>query len=85
MADALEDAVLGEVRRIFKTDLEREEPVELAQDLLRELHVDSLAAIVIAVGLENRFRVKLSEEDTVGVVTVSDLVKRVADRVRSSA
>ena len=85
MAEALEDAVLAELRRIFATDLEREEPVELSHDLLRELHVDSLAAIVIAVGLENRFRVKLSEEDTVGVVTVDDLVKRVAARVKASA
>lgn len=85
MADALEETVLGEIRRIFKIDLEREEPVELAHDLLRELHVDSLAAIVIAVGLENRFRVKLGEEDTVGVVTVDDLVKRVAARVKAAA
>ena len=85
MAEALEDVVLAEIRRIFQTDLEREAPVEPAHDLLRELHVDSLAAIVIAVGLENRFRVKLTEEDTVGVVTVADLVKRVAARVRASA
>jgi len=83
--EALEDAVLAEIRRIFAAELEREEPVELKHDLLRELHVDSLAAIVIAVGLENRFRVKLTEEDTVGVVTVADLVERVAARVRAAA
>jgi acyl carrier protein len=82
---AEEEAILAEIRRIFATDLERTEPVELTHDLLRELHVDSLAAIVIAVGLENRFRVKLTETDTVGVVTVEDLVKRVAARVRSAA
>jgi len=85
VADALEDAVLAEVRRIFAAELERTEPVEPSHQLLGELHVDSLAAIVIAVGLENRFRVKLSEEDTVGVVTVADLVKRVAARVRSTS
>jgi acyl carrier protein len=85
VGDALEEAVLAEIRRIFATELERTEPVELTHDLLRELHVDSLAAIVIAVGLENRFRVKLSEEDTVGVVTVSDLVKRVTARVKASS
>jgi acyl carrier protein len=85
VADAVEESVLAEIRRIFAAELERTEPVELTHDLLRELHVDSLAAIVIAVGLENRFRVKLSEEDTVGVVTVADLVKRVAARVRASS
>jgi len=45
MADRLEDQVLAEIRRIFKAELEREEPVEPAHDLLRELHVDSLAAV----------------------------------------
>jgi acyl carrier protein len=85
VAEALEDAVLAEIRRIFATDLERQDPVELVHDLPSELHVDSLAAIVIAVGLENRFRVQLTEEDTAGVVTVSDLVERVAARVRASA
>ena len=84
MAEVLEEQVLAEIRRIFKVDLEREEPVEPAHDLLRELHVDSLAAVVLAVGLENRFRVKLTEEDTVGVVTVADLVRRVSARVKAS-
>ena len=85
MADRLEDQVLAEIRRIFKAELEREEPVEPAHDLLRELHVDSLAAVVLAVGLEDRFRVKLTEDDTVGVITVSDLVGRVCTRVREAA
>ena len=84
MAEPLEVQVLSEIRRIFATDLERAEPVELTHELLRELHVDSMAAIVLAVGLEDRFRVKLTEDDTVGVVTVADLVKRVCSRVRES-
>lgn len=83
MADVSVDDVLSELRRIFKVDLERDEPVELTHDLLRELHVDSLGAIVIAVGLENRFRVKLTEEDTQGVVTVADLVGKVAARINA--
>jgi len=84
VAEPLEVQVLSEIRRIFATDLERAEPVELTHELLRELHVDSMAAIVLAVGLEDRFRVKLTEDDTVGVVTVADLVKRVCSRVRES-
>ena len=85
MGEPLEVQVLSEIRRIFAADLERAEPVELTHELLRELHVDSMAAIVLAVGLEDRFRVKLTEEDTVGVVTVADLVKRVCSRVREAA
>jgi acyl carrier protein len=85
VADALEAEVLAEIRRIFAAELEREAPVEREHELLRELQVDSLGAIVLAVGLEDRFRVKLEESDTEGVVTVADLVERVAARVRSDA
>ena len=37
--------------------------------------LDSLGLTVLAVGLENRFRVKLSEEDAAGVRTVADLAR----------
>jgi acyl carrier protein len=84
VADPLEVQVLAEIRRIFASELERAEPVELTHELLRELHVDSMAAIVLAVGLEDRFRIKLNEDDTVGVVTVADLVRRVCARVREA-
>jgi acyl carrier protein len=84
VAEPLEVQVLEEIRRIFANELERAEPVELTHELLRELHVDSMAAIVLAVGLEDRFRIKLSEDDTVGVVTVADLVRRVCARVREA-
>jgi acyl carrier protein len=82
--ELLEVQVLAEIRRIFASELERAEPVELTHELLRELHVDSMAAIVLAVGLEDRFRIKLSEDDTVGVVTVEDLVRRVCARVKEA-
>lgn len=77
--------VLAEVQRIFKDELERDEPVLETHHLLHDLQVDSMAAIVLAVGLENRFRIKLTEADTDGVTTVSDLVERVAGRVRAHA
>ena len=82
MAESLEEKVFQTIQQIFRQSLERESPVELKHDLLKELHVDSLSAIVLAVELENRFRVKLTESDTTEVVTVSDLVRRVAMRVR---
>ena len=84
MAESLEETVFQTIQQIFRQCLERESPVELKHDLLRELHVDSLSAIVLAVELENRFRVKLTESDTTGVVTVKDLVGRVAMRVREA-
>ena len=39
---------------------------------------------MLAVGLEDHFRVRLEAEDTVGVTTVGDLVARVAERVRAT-
>ena len=85
MPDALEAEVLGEIRRIFSAELERDASVERDHDLQRDLCVDSLGAVVLAVGLEDRFRVRLDEDDLNGVVTVGDLVQRVSERVRASA
>ena len=43
-----------------------------------------MGAVVLAVGLEDRFRIKLRDEDAASVVTVSDLVELVA-RIGSPA
>ena len=80
----LESEVIEVIRRIFATELEYPGMVEPGHDLQRDLHVDSLNAVVLAVGLEDHFRVRLAPEDTVGVLTVGDLVARVADRVRNT-
>jgi acyl carrier protein len=80
----LEQEVLDVIRRIFTTELEHKGPVEPAHDLLRDLRVDSLNAVILAVGLEDHFRVRLAQEDTVGVTTVAELVVRVAERVRDT-
>lgn len=81
---ALEQEVLDVIRRIFATDLEYGGAVELVHDLQRDLRVDSLNAVFLAVGLEDYFRVRLTETDTVGVATVAELVRRVAQRVREA-
>lgn len=75
-------AVLAEIRRILSTELEITDPVELHHELARDLRVDSMGAIVLAVGLEDTFRVKLSDEDAGAVVTVGDLVDLVDRRAR---
>ena len=80
----IEDEALDVIRCIFRTELEYAGPVEPAQHLQRDLNVDSLNAVILAVGLEDHFRVRLSQEDTVGVTTVADLVTQVASRVRTS-
>jgi acyl carrier protein len=77
----LEGEVVAEVRRILGEELEWRGAVEPSHDLLKDLQLDSLGLTVLAVGLENRFRVRLSEEDTAGIITVADLAKLVSQRV----
>lgn len=80
-----EAAVLQEIRRIAAEELEWSKPVQPADDLLRDLQLDSLGLTVLAVGLENRFRVRLTEEDSAGILTVRDLMRLVAARTAESA
>jgi len=81
----VEQAVLAEIRRIAAEELEWTRPVQPQDDLLRDLQLDSLGLTVLAVGLENRFRVRLTEEDSAGVLTVADLMRLVATRTAESA
>jgi acyl carrier protein len=76
--------VLEAIRAIVRSELEMERVVGPEDDLLRDLALDSLGLTVLAVGLENRFRVKLSEEDAAGVQTVGDLAKHVAARTEEA-
>ncbi len=79
MADN-ELVVLFEIRRILSQELDWKGPVEPTHHLMRELQLDSLGLTVLAVELENRFRIRLSVEDSVGVSTVGDLMRLVASR-----
>ena len=79
-----QQAVLEEIRRIAAEELEWTRPVQPTDDLLKDLQLDSLGLTVLAVGLENRFRVKLTEEDSAGILTVADLMRLVAARTAAS-
>ncbi len=70
----LRDEILAEIRHIFATQLERPGPVELHHALASDLELDSMGALVLAVGLEDRFRVRLDGADAGVVVSVADLV-----------
>jgi acyl carrier protein len=80
----LEAGVLAEIRRILANELEVTRTAEPDDDLAGDLEVDSLGAVVLAVGLEDRFRIRLSDVDAAAVVTVGDLVRVVCRRVRES-
>lgn len=80
MAPPTEEQVLAEIRRIAAAELEITRPVQSGDGLIEDLRLDSLGLIVLAVGLEDRFRVKLTEEDSAQINTVQDLARLVASR-----
>jgi len=80
VAPSTQAEVLSEIRRIAAAELELERTIEPSDDLIRDLQLDSLGLTVLAVGLEDRFRVKLTEDDSGRVTTVGDLAALVANR-----
>ena len=76
---------LSEIRRILAEELEWTGSVEPGHELLGDLQLDSLGLTVLAVGLENRFRVRLTEEDGASVRTVGELARLVAARAAAAA
>ena len=81
----LSTEVLEEIRRIAKKEQELEARIEQSDLLQGDLQLDSMAMIVMAVGLENRFRVQLQENDAGTLATVADLVALVCRRVSDAA
>jgi acyl carrier protein len=75
------DQVLEEMSRIATRELELAGPVK-PEARMADLGLDSLGLTVLAVGLENRFRVRLKEQDAEGIETASDLAALVVRRVR---
>jgi acyl carrier protein len=77
------DEVLQEIRRVVRDELGVEREVRAEDDLVLDLQLDSVGLLTLVVGLEDRFRVALAEEDAAGVRTVQDLIALVAKRRQS--
>jgi acyl carrier protein len=80
VAPPTEEEVLAEIARIVARELEITGPIQSHHGLIQDLRLDSLGLTVLAVGLEDRFRVRLTEEDSAQVNTVQDLARLVASR-----
>nr|UXE45713.1 hypothetical protein Hi04_10k_c5202_00022 [uncultured bacterium] len=83
MTDRVEE-VLVAITEIVRRELEFPRPVQAEDELLRDLGLDSLGLTVLAVGLEDRFRIRLGLEDSVGVVTAGDLARQIARRLQEA-
>jgi acyl carrier protein len=80
VASPTEEEVLAEIGRIVARELEITGPIQSHHGLIQDLRLDSLGLTVLAVGLEDRFRVRLTEEDSAQINTVQDLARLVAAR-----
>lgn len=75
-----EKEVLAEIQRILTVTLEGTEVVTPADELGDCEVLDSLGLVTLAIGLENRYRVRLSEEDAPGLETFGDVIALVNRR-----
>ncbi len=82
---AVAEEAFAEIQRIFREDLEQSIPVTPESHFVRDLELDSLGLITLAVSLENRFRVHLREEDAMGVTTAGELARLVQLRVEEAS
>lgn len=79
-----EAEVFAEIQRIAREELDHTRPVSLTDSLAQDLELDSMGLIIVAVNLENRFRIKLSEQDAERIDTVQDVVRWVVRRTEES-
>lgn len=74
------DDALTEIRRVLREELGLSREVRAEDDLVSDLQLDSVALLTLVVGLEDRFRVALEEQDAAAVRTVRDLAALVESR-----
>lgn len=74
------DEVMQEIARIVRDELGVARTPKPTDDLLADLQLDSVSLLTLVVGLEDRFRVALEEEDAAKVRTVHDLAALVMSR-----
>jgi acyl carrier protein len=74
------DEVVSEIARVLREELGLSRAPRPEDDLVTDLQLDSVGLLTLVVGLEDRFRVALKEEDAAAVRTVGDLASLVRRR-----
>jgi acyl carrier protein len=77
------DEVLAVISRIATVELELGRPVSPGERLTGELELDSMGLTIMAVGLENHFRVRLDEGDAAPLETIDDVITLVLRRLEA--
>jgi len=76
--------VTTEIARVLRDELGLSREVKPDDDLVSDLQLDSVGLLTLVVGLEDRFRVALAEEDAARVRTVAELAALVARRAEGN-
>jgi acyl carrier protein len=79
-----EALVLLEIRRVVERELELPREIRPSDRLIEDLGLDSLTLTTLAVALEDRFRVLLSDEEATRIRTVAELAQLVCARVSAA-
>ena len=78
MASPCVGDIVAAVGEIIHAEIDPKAVVHEGSELLADLRLDSLTLMTLVVGLEDRFRVTLTEEDSEGIRTVGELAALVA-------
>jgi acyl carrier protein len=77
--------VTVEIARVLREELGLSREVKPGDDLVTDLQLDSVGLLTLVVGLEDRFRIALQEEDASRVRTVAELAALVARRAEEAS
>lgn len=78
------ESVLTEIRQIVERELEIARDVSPTDRLVQDLGLDSMTLITLAVALEDRFQILLSDEEATRIETVGELARCIVSRVAAS-
>ena len=79
------ETVLTEIRRVVAREVSSPRELTGSDRLIDDLGLDSLSLTTLAVELEDRFEVYLSDEEATRVTTVDELVRCVLARAGARA
>jgi acyl carrier protein len=77
-----EAQVLAEIQKIAAARLDFTRELEPGDELSRDLELDSLALVTLAVAIEDHFKITLPDEESGRPRTIADLCRLVSGQLR---